>query len=337
MKFKNQTILILGVITLLLLAACGSETVASLAKTKGTVHMIFRDMQGEVIDSVRVTVIGQNNSVMSNEFGVATIPNLTVGTHQVRVVKGGFQRMIIAVHVNVNAALSEIPLVEDNAYHVTLHPLAASIKGYVKRAIDGNRYPLDSVKLFLEFEELDGEVGNVVSWEPLVRELTTDASGAYEFETMPVGVRFRVRVPELTLRDTTYGPHLSGWFNGLALNEERWLDDAILGLKMHPFSLDRTNAATIAATDAVTLVFSAPLNATHISADSVTLRQSGNALSAEVATGTQPNHITVKPISGTWIKDASYQISYIVHSKGGMRLASTVNFTVPKGADTVVE
>jgi hypothetical protein len=52
-----------------------------------------------------------------------------------------------------------------------------------------------------------------------------------------------------------------------------------------------------------------------------------------VAAGSQPNHMTVKLASGSWIKGTSYQLSYIVHSAGGMRLSSNVTFTVPKGAE----
>lgn len=317
----NKSYLV-GLVSLGMLIGCGDDAVVnenSEAKKTGSVSVFVEDIaSGAALDSATVEMQGAKLVARStNVAGMAQWTGLTIGEYVFVISKTGYATRRVVVNLDDNAANEAFPRVQDQVSEVMLPRMGAAISGKAFYTEQGQTKALSGATVVLNMPN---------GLLPSQLTATTGTDGAYSFASLPEMTEYSVAVLQTTVAGKVYALAASESVDEVHAGETRIVNNMILNPNSASLLLTETNAKTIGAAEALTMVFSDGIDVAELKLGDLTMTAGGEQVLITWTLSADKRTMTISPFAGKWFAGV-HTVTYSVTSEKGASKSGTLIFS----------
>lgn len=305
-----------------LMAACGDDTVVNVndeAKDKGTITLRAVDaFTGEAVPGVSVYSVLADDTEKADSLGVVTWKKNVIGSYTFFVSAEGYKTVQVSVDVDEQGQ-GDVSRVPDVLKTVKMYKGGVEVSGSVLYENEkGEKNPAAKVTVYANCGE---------EFVPSEISVTANDKGEYVFDDLPAGATCDITVGQKSFDKVLYGSSSEKTVSDLRSGEVSKLGVVTMSQIKTPLVKISDNLKKIEETTSLNISFSAELNADSV-ANKWTVRANGTKVLTTVTLGSDKKSIVIKPFSGKWDKDASYEVYGTVWSKENSKLSVDEYFKV---------
>lgn len=312
------------------MVACSDEVVNinDEAKDKATITIkVMDNHDGSAIAEASVYSVVDDETEVTDEFGLAVWKKQVLGDHYFQISKDGYATILANVPL-AEQGQGNVARVGDVVQPVYMYKNGVNAKGTVLYTDEkGNSNAASGVTVYASLP---------ANFVPSELTAETDKNGEYSFKDLPEGVQIAISVGQATIDKKSYT--LSG--GAKVIDDTYRAGDAVnvdivrmkqVAAQLVPVSnnLDKIDTST-----AVTLNFSTTLVADSLKSKWLVVYNSdGDKVMVTLALTSDKKGVTIKPASGKWLKGKRYYIEGYVFSTDGVKIENEIDedFVVSAG------
>lgn len=309
--------------------ACSDEVVNvnDEAKDKATITIkVMDNHDGSAIAEASVYSIVDDETEISDEFGLSVWKKQVLGDHYFQISKEGYATILTNVPL-AEQGQGNVARVGDVVSPVYMYKTGVTAKGTVLYTDDkGNSNAAGGVTVYASLPAY---------FVPSELTAETDKNGEYSFKDLPEGIPVTITVGQTTIDKKNY-----------TIVSEKNIDDSYRAgdvVNINIINMTKVAAQLVAVSNnfdkidtntAVTMTFSTTLVGDSLKSKWIDVEDSdGKRVAVTLALTSDKKGVTIKPSNGTWKKGGRYYIDGTVFSADGVSLEiDDEPFTVNAGA-----
>lgn len=309
-----------------LLAACGDSTVTNVndeAKPKGSITIkVVDNHSGAALSDVIIYSVIDDETETSNDLGLYTWSNLSIGDHVFQISKDGYATLQANVSLEEQGK-GDVARVGDVVATIPMYKSGVVAKGYVLYSDDKGKVKAASgVKVYASLPKVfvPSEICD-----------TTSEDGEYSFDNLPEGVEVSIYVGQETINSKKYVGSEEKLIGGANYRVGDLINVSNISLSKMTTSIVKIsdNTSDIDSTSEVTLTFAAEIDEDSVTSSKWTVaNSSGSTVLTTVSLSKDKRTIVIKPYSGKWNNENTYTVKGTVYSTDGSYTSVSTSFTV---------
>ena len=298
------------------------------AKDKATITVrVIDNHTGEAVANASVYSVVDDESEVADELGLSVWEDKVLGEHAFKISKDGYATILTTVAL-AEQGQGNVARVGDEIVNIPMYKLGVAAKGVVLYTDDnGNLKPVKEATVYAKLPKI---------FVPSEVTAKTDKNGEYSFEDLPEGVDIEIYVGQEAISSKIYtGVADSKAIGGDNSREGDQINVDIIQLALgaSPLIKISDNLKDLDSTSAVTITYSAELNADSVTNDIWKVTTSnGTKVLTEVSLSKDKKTVTITPFSDKWSKNASYSVTGKVVSVDGASLNFASTFSIGDAA-----